>query len=475
MTVQPLNYTPTAVTDSTGTCTFTFQQTPVTQTWTATINVPGAPDTAITTAYTNGNATAQWQGSNTYGPLQLGNGQQLSLTCTGMSPLTNYQATAIGHVFTVEQPPITWPTAYADSVTTSTQQVVLANGNAQGNGSAYFYNQEIIVTLQQTFRSITVVAWWSNVTGTGGTAQLGDPSGPYPNYITGVQSGLYYSPTSLPYLLTSGQLCARFAVDYLVDQQVEIPLNFVPPTLTGQYNWVVLGDLQDTDIAVYNAMGTSLNVAGTVTVVPSGQQHVILDSPNPLPVTNTTGTELYVRNLNTDQLYVRNQTTDQLYVKNLSTDQLYIQPATNGTMNGSVTSLGSYTISGGLPIANNSFLFGGVYFPVNLLTAPVGGATKASVSVTTATATQIVAAPASNKVLRVHNLTIRGGTAGTLVRVYCNTSGYDLWYSPINGSVSLNGQLVTTADGAIYVAASGVTTACVITVTYDTYSTPQTS
>ena len=86
MTVQPLNYTPTALTDSSGTCTFTFQQTPVTQTWTATLNIPGAPDTAITTAYINGNATAQWQGSNTYGPLQLGNGQQLTLTCTGMSP-----------------------------------------------------------------------------------------------------------------------------------------------------------------------------------------------------------------------------------------------------------------------------------------------------------------------------------------------------------------------------------------------------
>jgi hypothetical protein len=372
-----------------------------------------------------------------------------------MSPLTNYQATSIGHVFTVEQPPITWPTAYADSVTTSTQQVILASGNGAGNGSEYFYNKEVIVTLQQTFRSITIVAWWSNVVGTGGTVMIGDPSGPYPNLITGVQSGLSYAPTLLPYLLTTSQLCVRFAVDYLVDQQVEIPLNFTPPTGNGQYNWVVLGDLQDTDVAVYNAMGTSLNVAGTVTVVPSGQQHVILDSPLPLPVTNTNSTELYVRNL--------------------ATDQLYIQPAINGTMNGSVTSLGSYSISGGLPIANNSFLFGGVYFPVTLLTANVGGTTKASVSVTTATATQIVAAPASNKVLRVHNLTIRGGTAGTLVRVYCNTSGYDLWYSPINGSVSLNGQLVTTADGAIYVAASGATTACVITVTYDTYSTPQTS
>ena len=129
MTVQPLNYTPTALTDSSGTCTFTFQQTPVTQTWTATLNIPGAPDTAITTAYVNGNATASWQGSNTYGPLQLGNGQQLTLTCTGMAPLTNYQATAIGHVFTVEQPPITWPTAYADSVTTGSQQILLESGN----------------------------------------------------------------------------------------------------------------------------------------------------------------------------------------------------------------------------------------------------------------------------------------------------------------------------------------------------------
>jgi hypothetical protein len=455
VTIQPLNYTPSSTTDSTGTCTFVFDYTPVSQTWTATINIPNAPDPATITAFVNNTITAQWRGSNTYGPLQLGNGQQLSLTCSGLAPLTTYNAIAIGYVFTTESPPITWPLPYADAVTTSTQQVVLASGNGPGNGSAYFYNQEVIVTLQQTFRSITIVAWWSNVVGTGGTVIIGDPGGPYPNYITGLQSGLSYAPTLLPYLLTTGQLCVRFAVDYLVDQQVEIPLNFSLLTGTGTYNWVVLGDLQDTDVAVYNAMGTSLNVAGTVTVVPSGQQHVILDSPLPLPVTNTSSTELYVRNL--------------------SSDQLYIQPSTYGTMQGSVTPLGSYTLSGGLPIANSAYLFLGTYFPVTLISANVGGATKASVSVTTATAVQIIAAPASNKVLRLHNLTIRGGTVGTLVRVYCNSSGYDLWYSPINGSVSLNGQLVTTTDGAVYVAASGVTTACVITVTYDTYTAPQPS
>ena len=469
MTVQPLNYTPTALTDSSGTCTFTFQQTPVTQTWTATLNIPGAPDTAITTAYTNGNPTASWQGSNTYGPLQLGNGQQLTLTCTGMAPLTNYQATAIGHVFTVEQPPITWPTAYADSVTVSSQQILLENGsfNFPGGGPTTI---GLTIPASILYRSFTIYQWITNPVGlTDGISQTS---------VLGNQSGYSSKPTILPYVFSSTYPnftpATRFPLIDGTDTTYTVGIGLTSDG-SGTLNYVVVGDLQNTDVAVYNADGGTLNVAGTVTVVPSGQQHVILDSPLPLPVTNTNSTELYVRNLNTDQLYVRNQSTDQLYIRNLATDQLYIQPATNGTMNGSVTSLGSYSIAGGLPIANNSFLFGGVYFPVTLLTASVGGATKASVSVTTATATQIVAAPASNKVLRIQNLTIRGGTAGTLVRVYCNTSGYDLWYSPINGSVSLNGQLVTTADGAIYVAASGVTTACVITVTYDTYSTPQTS
>ena len=453
MTVQPLNYTPTALTDSSGTCTFTFQQTPVTQTWTATLNIPGAPDTAITTAYTNGNATASWQGSNTYGPLQLGNGQQLTLTCTGMSPLTNYQATAIGHVFTVEQPPITWPTAYADSVTTSTQQVVLASGNGLGNGSAYYYNQEVIVTLQQTFRSITIVAWWSNVVGTGGTVAIEYPGGSYPNFITGVQSGLSYAPTLLPYLVTTGQLCVRFAVDYLVDQQVEIPLYFAPPTGTGQYNWVVLGDLQDTDVAVYNAMGTSLNVAGTVTVVPSGQQHVILDSPLPLPVTNTNSTELYVRNLATDQLYVRNQSTDALYLN---------------TIAGAITApVAVNTRFGGLPVANSMYQFGGQNYVNPMVSQSIGGVTKASVSVTTTAATTLVAAPAAGTYIRIQSLIVRGGTAGTTIRVYCATSNYDIWNAAINSAVNLNGQATSNGDGAITVAASGVTTACVITITYD--------
>ena len=459
MTVQAVNYTPTAISDANGNATFTFQQTPLSQTATFTLNIPNAPDTTITTALINGNPVSSWQGSNTYGPLQLGNGQQLSLSCTGLSPNSNYQATAIGHVFTVEQPPITWPASYADSVTIGSQQILLENGSFDFLGGA---PTTISLTIPASilYRSFTIYQWITNTVGL--TDAISETS------VLGNQSGYSVQPTILPYVVSSVYPAFTPATRFPLIDGTDTTYNVgvgCTPNGSGTLNYVVVGDLQNTDVAVYNADGTNLNVAGTVTVIPSGQQHVILDSPLPLPVSNTNSTELYVRNL----------ATDQLYVKNLSTDQLYIQPATNGTMNGSVTSLGSYSIAGGLPIANNSFLFGGVYFPVTLLTAPVGGATKASVSVTTATATQIVAAPASNKVLRVHNLTIRGGTAGTLVRVYCNSSGYDLWYSPINGSVSLNGQLVTTADGAVYVAASGVTTACVITVTYDTYSTPQTS
>ena len=453
MTVQPLNYTPTAVTDSLGSCTFTFQQTPVTQTWTATINIPGAPDTTITTAYVNGNATASWQGSNTYGPLQLGNGQQLILTCTGMSPLTNYQATAIGHVFTVEQPPITWPTAYADSVTVGSQQILLESGNFDYDTSTPTQEQIFTVPASILYRSFTMFQWITNFVGNIANATV-------LSAVYGNQSGYFVYPTNLPYagpVQYGGFYPAqRFPLIYGTDTDytVRIAIDFtLYPGSSGTFNYVIVGDLQNTDVAVYNADNTPLDVAGTVTVVPSGQQHVILDSPLPLPVTNTNSTELYVRNLATDQLYVRNQSTDALYLN---------------TIAGAITApVAVNTRFGGLPVANSMYQFGGQSYVNPMVSQLVGGITKASVSVTTTAATTLVAAPAAGTYIRIQSLIVRGGTAGTTIRVYCATSTYDIWNAAINSAVNLNGQATSNGDGAITVAASGVTTACVITITYD--------
>ena len=450
MTVQPLNYTPTALTDSSGTCTFTFQQTPVTQTWTATLNVPGAPDTAITTPYTNGNATAQWQGSNTYGPLQLGNGQQLTLTCTGMAPLTNYQATAIGHVFTVEQPPITWPTAYADSVTVGSQQILLENGNFHFIAGVEVPSPSFTIPASNLYRSFTVYQWATNAVGITTATDLVT--------VIGTQSG--YSPysTKLPYVgpvLYGGGFypAQRFPLIDGTDTTYTVTVGINPITGNGIYNYVIVGDLQNTDVAVYNADDTPLNVAGTVTVIPSGQQHVILDSPLPLPVTNTNTTELYVRNLVTDQLYVRNQSTDALFLNTISS-AITAPTAVN-------------TRFGGLPVSNSMYQFGGQYYVNPMVSQSIGGVTKASVSVTTTAATTLVAAPAAGTYIRIQSLIVRGGTAATTIRVYCATSNYDIWNAAINSAVNLNGQATSNADGAITVAASGATTACVITITYD--------
>ena len=447
MTVQPLNYTPTALTDNSGTCTFTFQQTPVTQTWTATLNIPGAPDTAITTAYTNGNATAQWQGSNTYGPLQLGNGQQLTLTCTGMAPLTNYQATAIGHVFTVEQPPITWPTAYADSVTIGSQQILLESGNFDFVANAP-QSQSFTIPASILYRSFTVYQWVTNAVGITVAIDLVS--------VTGTQSGYSAISTKLPYVgpvLYGGFYPAqRYPLIDGTDTTYTVTVG-ITPNGSGTLNYVIVGDLQNTDVAVYNADGGTLNVAGTVTVVPSGQQHVILDSPLPLPVTNTNSTELYVRNLATDQLYVRNQSTDALYLNTISS-AITAPTAVN-------------TRFGGLPVSNSMYQFGGQSYVNPMVSQLIGGVTKASVSVTTTAATTLVAAPAAGTYIRIQSLIVRGGTAGTTIRVYCATSTYDIWNAAINSAVNLNGQATSNGDGAITVAASGVTTACVITITYD--------
>ena len=450
MTVQAVNYTPSALSNASGNATFTFQQTPLSQTATFTLNIPNAPDTTITTALINGNPVSSWQGSNTYGPLQLGNGQQLSLSCTGLSPTTNYQATAIGHVFTVEQPPITWPAAYADSVTIGSQQILLENGNfdflSPGPTSKSFTIPASIL-----YRSFTVYQWVTNAFGITLATDLAS--------VTGTQSGYSAVRTTLPYvgaILYSGFIPAsRFPLIDGTDTTYTVQVGITPFDISsgGTLNYVIVGDLQNTDVAVYNADGTNLNVAGTVTVIPSGQQHVILDSPLPLPVTNTNTTELYVRNLATDQLYVRNQSTDALYLNTISS-AITAPTAVN-------------TRFGGLPVSNSMYQFGGQYYVNPMVSQSIGGVTKASVSVTTTAATTIIAAPAAGTYIRIQSIIVRGGTVGTTIRIYCATSTYDIWNAAINTAVNLNGQATSNGDGAITVAASGATTACVITITYD--------
>lgn len=450
MTVQAVNYTPSVLSDASGNVTFTFQQTPLSQTATFTLNIPNAPDTTITTALINGNPVASWQGSNTYGPLQLGNGQQLSLSCTGLSPTTNYQATAIGHVFTVEQPPITWPAAYADSVTVGSQQILLESGNYNIDGSGYPQSQSFVIPASILYRSITVYQWVANAVGITSAYDLAT--------VTGIQSRYPTDPTKLPYvgpvLYNNFYAAQRFPLIYGTDTTYLVQVGIAPNSgSSGTFNYVIVGDLQNTDVAVYNADGTNLNVAGTVTVIPSGQQHVILDSPLPLPVTNTNSTELYVRNLATDQLYVRNQSTDALYLN---------------TIAGAITAPVSVnTRFGGLPVSNSMYQFGGQNYVNPMVSQSIGGVTKASVSVTTTAATTIIAAPAAGTYIRIQSIIVRGGTVGTTIRIYCATSTYDIWNAAINTAVNLNGQATSNGDGAITVAASGATTACVITITYD--------
>ena len=451
MTVQAVNYTPSTLSDASGNATFTFQQTPLSQTATFTLNIPGAPDTTITTALINGNPVSSWQGSNTYGPLQLGNGQQLSLSCTGLSPTTNYQATAIGHVFTVEQPPITWPAAYADSVTIGSQQILLEAGNFDFVLASGPTTQTFIIPASILYRSFTVYQWVTNAAGFTSAYDLA--------VVTGNQSSYSAVPTNLPYVgpVQYGNFypAKRFPLINGTDTtySVQVGIATFPIGGSGTLNYVIVGDLQNTDVAVYNANDTNLNVAGTVTVIPSGQQHVILDSPLPLPVTNTNTTELYVRNLATDQLYVRNQSTDGLYLNTISS-AITAPTAVN-------------TRFGGLPVSNSMYQFGGQSYVNPMVSQSIGGVTKASVSVTTTAATTIIAAPAAGTYIRIQSIIVRGGTVGTTIRIYCATSTYDIWNAAINTAVNLNGQATSNGDGAITVAASGATTACVITITYD--------
>ena len=311
--------------------------------------------------------------------------------------------------------------------------------------------QTFIIPASILYRSFTVYQWVTNAAGFTSAYDLA--------VVTGNQSSYSAVPTNLPYVgpVQYGNFypAKRFPLINGTDTtySVQVGIATFPIGGSGPLNYVIVGDLQNTDVAVYNANDTNLNVAGTVTVIPSGQQHVILDSPLPLPVTNTNTTELYVRNLATDQLYVRNQSTDGLYLNTISS-AITAPTAVN-------------TRFGGLPVSNSMYQFGGQSYVNPMVSQSIGGVTKASVSVTTTAATTIIAAPAAGTYIRIQSIIVRGGTVGTTIRIYCATSTYDIWNAAINTAVNLNGQATSNGDGAITVAASGATTACVITITYD--------
>lgn len=123
--IQPINFGASIVANADSTAVFTFSHVALGQTWTVSLNCATAPDTANFTAYTGASDFGSFRSSNVWGPLQLQGGDQLIVDAVGLVPGETYQMQMQGSAVTGGQPGISVPQAYADSVTTSTEQIFL--------------------------------------------------------------------------------------------------------------------------------------------------------------------------------------------------------------------------------------------------------------------------------------------------------------------------------------------------------------
>jgi hypothetical protein len=130
--IQPYTLTLQAVAGQDSTASFTGFVTPVGQSFALTISCPLAPDTAELTPELNGQSLGVIRGGNTFGPVQILEGNQLTVTATGLIPGTTYYLTLTGIAYTSVVTLPVYPSAYSDSVTTSTEQIFLGSGTSTG-------------------------------------------------------------------------------------------------------------------------------------------------------------------------------------------------------------------------------------------------------------------------------------------------------------------------------------------------------
>ena len=276
--IQPINSGVSQVAATDGTALFQFPYIALSQVWTVTLNVPGAPDTANFTAYTGATNFGSFIGSNVWGPLQLGGGDQLYVSAKGLVPGVTYSMQLQGACVTDGSPGVSYPQPYADSVTTSTEQIYLANNTATGStGSATVSNTYTNVAVQPAWRSIYVAGYVVGQTSAALVTAF---------YIscTGVQTGLTYQPFYPPYIDYTNSatgapsaLVARFAMLNGLDTAVNITVSV---TYTSAINPVVLNsvigaDLTPIDSAVYSELGINSTSTGVATQTQYGGVPVV--------------------------------------------------------------------------------------------------------------------------------------------------------------------------------------------------------
>lgn len=204
---------------------FTFPGVAPGQIWQGILNCAAAPDTALFSATTGADNFGTWRSSNSWGPIQLQGGNQLIVTATGLVPGTTYVMTFQGSAIVNGIPDILYPSAYADAVTTSTEQIFLA-----GPIKPFSAGNTAYIWINPLWRSLWVVV----------------ANGSIPT-LTGDQSGLGYNYFTPPYL-DGPAVMFRFPLITGLDTSVQLIFD---DTTTIWYG----ADLANIDAVAYNAGG----------------------------------------------------------------------------------------------------------------------------------------------------------------------------------------------------------------------------
>ena len=248
--IQPIDYAISQVAASDGTATFKCDAVALSNTWTVTVNCATAEDTARFTAATGASIFGQFKGSNSWGPMQLLGGDQLVVTATGLVPGTNYVLSVYGSCYTVNEPGIVYPQPYADTVTTSTEQIYLGKVVGDINQKTFSINN---IQLQPTWRSLWVAAvQLTPYTGTTFTA-----------FASGQQSGFKYAGNKVPYTASLNSFLIRIPLVSGMDTNVNISAVLNTGQVNTQLTVYYGADLTNVDSAVYPEGEFDVTVANT--------------------------------------------------------------------------------------------------------------------------------------------------------------------------------------------------------------------
>ncbi len=233
---QRLTRTVSATSDATGAATFTLDYVPTSQWWTVTINIPDAPSSAESTATAGGSTYGKWRGSNSWGPLLIGNGEQLAVATTGLLPGEQYALQAVGYAQTEGTPDFTYPLAYADTVTTSIEDLFI---DSVSDVTSY----TISIPISPAWRSLWVAVKWTNAATDTIT-------------VTGDQSGIRLQSFLPPYFAKAEDQFYRYPLIAGLDSSVTLTMSS-----SASFSAWWGADLSDIDIATYSTIAEVLGLS----------------------------------------------------------------------------------------------------------------------------------------------------------------------------------------------------------------------